>query len=294
MRTMHRSQFTDRAMAILLRMAASTTILIVVLIFAFLFKEAFPFVRDPGLSALVGTRWIPESFQQSLYGIVPLITGSIVVTALALLVATPVSVCGAVYISELAGPREREMLKPFIELVAAIPSVVLGFFGLVVLAPLVKTVFHIDSGLTALTGALLLALMAIPTIMTISEDAIRNVPTSYKEASMALGASRMQTVWRVTVPAALSGIVAAIMLGMGRIVGETMVVLMVTGNAAIVTFSPFDSVRTMTATVAAEMGEVSFGSTHYQALFWIGLVLLASTFLLNWIAQRVLRKYQRS
>ncbi|MDX9974998.1 MAG: phosphate ABC transporter permease subunit PstC [FCB group bacterium] len=291
---MHRSQFTDRAMAILLRMAASTTILIVVLIFAFLFKEAFPFVRDPGLSALVGTRWIPESFQQSLYGIVPLITGSIVVTALALLVATPVSVCGAVYISELAGPREREMLKPFIELVAAIPSVVLGFFGLVVLAPLVKTVFHIDSGLTALTGALLLALMAIPTIMTISEDAIRNVPTSYKEASMALGASRMQTVWRVTVPAALSGIVAAIMLGMGRIVGETMVVLMVTGNAAIVTFSPFDSVRTMTATVAAEMGEVSFGSTHYQALFWIGLVLLASTFLLNWIAQRVLRKYQRS
>lgn len=291
---MHRSQLTDRAVAILLRMAASTAILIVVLIFAFLFKEAFPFIREPGLSALIGTRWVPESFQQSLYGIVPLITGSVVVTALALLFATPVSVCGAVYISEIAGPREREILKPFIELVAAIPSVVLGFFGLVVLAPAVKTVFHLDSGLTALTGALLLALMAIPTIMTISEDAIRNVPASYKEASMALGASRMQTVWRVTVPAALSGIVAAVMLGMGRIVGETMVVLMVTGNAAIVSLSPFDSVRTMTATVAAEMGEVSFGSTHYQALFWIGLVLLAATFLLNWIAQRVLRRYQRS
>jgi phosphate transport system permease protein len=218
----------------------------------------------------------------------------VLVTALALLFAVPVSVAGAVYISELAGPREREILKPFIELVAAIPSVVLGFFGLIVLAPAVKAVFHLNSGLTAMTGALLLALMAIPTIVTISEDAIRNVPAAYKEASMALGASRLQTVWRVTVPAALSGIVAGVMLGMGRIIGETMVVLMVTGNAAILTFSPFESVRTMTATVAAEMGEVSFGSTHYQALFWVGLVLLAATFLLNWLAQRVLRRYERS
>jgi phosphate transport system permease protein len=284
----------DKSMAVVLRVAASTAILIVVLIFAFLFKEAFPFIRDPGLSALVGTRWVPESFQQALYGILPLVSGSVLVTALALLFAVPVSVAGAVYISELAGPREREILKPFIELVAAIPSVVLGFFGLIVLAPAVKAVFHLNSGLTAMTGALLLALMAIPTIVTISEDAIRNVPAAYKEASMALGASRLQTVWRVTVPAALSGIVAGVMLGMGRIIGETMVVLMVTGNAAILTFSPFESVRTMTATVAAEMGEVSFGSTHYQALFWVGLVLLAATFLLNWLAQRVLRRYERS
>jgi phosphate transport system permease protein len=291
---MHRGQFADRAVAILLRVSASATILIVALIFAFLFREAFPFIREPGLGELWGTRWVPESFQKDLYGILPLITGSVVVTALAIAVAVPVSVCAAVYISELAGPREREILKPFLELVAAIPSVVLGFFGLVVVAPLVKTVFQLNSGLTALTGALLLALMAIPTIVTISEDAIRNVPVSYKEASLALGASRMQTIWRVTVPAALSGIVASVMLGMGRVIGETMVVLMVTGNAAILTLSPFESVRTMTATVAAEMGEVTFGSEHYQALFWIGIVLLLATFLLNTVAQRVLRRYQRS
>jgi phosphate transport system permease protein len=194
----------------------------------------------------------------------------------------------------LAGSKEREFLKPFIELLAAIPSVVLGFFGLVVLAPLVKAVFHLGTGLTALTGAILLALMAVPTIVSISEDAIRSVPRSYREASMALGATEIQTIWRVTVPAALSGIVAAVMLGMGRVIGETMAVLMVTGNAAVMTFSPFESVRTMTATVAAEMGEVTYGSTHYQALFWVGIVLLLATFVLNVVAQRVLRRYQRS
>jgi len=171
--------------------------------------------------------------------------------------------------------------------------VVLGFFGLLVLAPIVKGLFGLSSGLTALTGAVLLALMAIPTIVSISEDAIRSVPRSYREASMALGASEMQTLWGVTVPAALSGIIAAIMLGMGRVVGETMVVLMVTGNAAILTLSPFESVRTMTATIAAEMGEVTSGSTHYQALFWLGILLLAATFTLNMVAQRVLGKYQR-
>lgn len=289
-----RTGLIDKVVAVALRIAASTTILIVVLIFLFLFREAIPFVREPGLDELLGKRWVPESFQRDLYGILPLVSGSVLVTVLALLFSVPVSVCGAIYIAEIAAPREREILKPFIELVAAIPSVVLGFFGMVTLAPLVKTVFHLGSGLNALTGALLLALMAIPTIVSISEDAIRNVPLSYKEASMALGAGRMQTVWKVTVPAALSGIVASVMLGMGRVIGETMVVLMVTGNAAILTLSPFESVRTMTATIAAEMGEVTFGSDHYQALFWIGLVLLLATFLLNWVAQRVLRKYQRS
>lgn len=280
-------------MGLLLRAAASTTILIVALIFAFLFREAYPFAIEPGLDELLGPRWVPESFQRDLYGIYPLVSGTLLVTALALLFAVPLSVCGAVYISEIAGPREREILKPTIEMLAAIPSVVLGFFGLVALAPVVKSVFHLNTGLNALTGSLLLALMAIPTIVSISEDAIRNVPESYKEASMALGASRMQTIWKVTVPAALSGIVASVMLGMGRVIGETMVVLMVTGNAAIVTLSPVESVRTMTATIAAEMGEVTFGSEHYQALFWVGIVLLFATFVLNWVAQRVLRMYRR-
>lgn len=273
---------------------SSLSIVIVLFIFLFLFKEALPFLRDPGLGNLLNTRWVPVSFQKEVFGLAPLVVGSVLITLLAAFIAVPFGVCGAVYVAELAGSTERELLKPFIELLAAVPSVVLGFFGLVVLAPIVKNVFHLSTGLTALTGAILLALMSIPTIMSISEDAIRSVPRSYREASMALGATEMQTLWRVTVPAALSGIVAAVMLGMGRVIGETMAVLMVTGNAAIVTLSPFESVRTMTATIAAEMGEVTYGSRHYQALFWVGIVLLLATFALNMVAQRVLRRYQRS
>lgn len=278
----------------LLMASSSISVIVVLLIFTFLFKEAFPFISTPGLASLCGTKWIPVSFQQQQFGLGPLVAGSVLVTFLATALAIPFGVCAAVYIAELAGPKEREFLKPFIELLAAIPSVVLGFFGLVVLAPLVKRAFGLSTGLTGLTGALVLALMAVPTIISISEDAIRSVPHSYREASMALGASHIQTIWRVTVPAALSGIVAAVMLGMGRVIGETMAVLMVTGNAAIMTLSPFESVRTMTATIAAEMGEVTYGSSHYQALFWVGIVLLSATFALNLVAQRVLRKYQRS
>jgi phosphate transport system permease protein len=171
--------------------------------------------------------------------------------------------------------------------------VVIGFFGLVVLGPAIKHFFHLESGLTGLTGALLLALMAAPTVISISEDAIRSVPGSYKEASLALGASRLQTIWKVTVPAAKAGIVAAVMLGMGRVIGETMAVLMCTGNAAMVSLNPLGSVRTMTATIAAEMGEVPFGSEHYQALFCVGIVLLLATFALNVVAQRALARHER-
>jgi len=223
---------------------------------------------------------------------IPLITGSVLVTLLATLFAVPFGVIGAVYIAEVARPAEREFFKPFIELLAGIPSVVIGFFGLVVLSPVVKNVLHLSTGQCAFTGALLLALMAIPTIITISEDAIRSVPISYKEASLSLGASRLQTIWRVTVPAALSGIVAAVMLGVGRVIGETMAVMMVTGNAAVITASPFESVRTMTATIAAEMGEVAYGSAHYRALFCIGVMLLFATFALNTIALRVMKRYR--
>lgn len=270
-----------------------TSVLVVVMIFGFLFREALPFAQEPGMGALMNTRWQQTNTDAS-YGLGPLITGSLLVTFLGTLVALPFGIGGAVYIAEIAGPREKEFLKPFIELIAAIPSVVLGFFGLIVLGPALKTVLGLDSSLNALNGALLLALMAVPTIITISEDAIRSVPLAYKEASMALGATRLQTIFKVTVPAAMSGIIAAVMLGMGRIVGETMVVVMVTGNAAVMTLSPFDSVRTMTATVVAEMGETSYGSTHYRALFWVGIVLLLMTFCINLIAQRVLKKYQRA
>lgn len=291
--TMH-SNVKETLVKGLMMTAGMMSILIVLLIFVFLFKEAIPFLGEPGLSNLLGTRWVPVSFQQELFGIVPLVTGSILVTILATFLAVPFGLCGAIYIAEIAAPAEREFLKPFVELLAAIPSVVLGFFGLVVLAPIIKTAFGLSTGLTALTGAVLLALMAIPTIISISEDAIRSVPHSYKQASIALGATGIQTVWKVTVPAAKSGIVAAVMLGMGRVVGETMAVLMVTGNAAVISFSPFDSVRTMTATIAAEMGEVTHGSSHYQALFWVGIILLTATFALNVVAQHMIRNWRKS
>lgn len=284
----------ERAIGRALLICASTSILLVALIFLFLFREAASFVREPGLAALLKTRWNPTSFQDVSFGLVPLVTGSALVTVLATALAIPFGVFGAIYIAEIAGPREREILKPFIELVAGIPSVVLGFFGLVVVAPLVKSAFNLNTGLTALTGAFLLALMAIPTIITISEDAIRSVPRAYKEASLALGANRVQTIFKVVVPAAISGIIASIMLGMGRVIGETMAVIMVTGNAAKITFSPVEPVRTMTATIAAEMGEVVFGSPHYAALFWVGIVLLVTTFAFNLVAMRVLKKYQRA
>lgn len=282
----------EKAIKVLLLGTASTSILIVIGIFGFLGKEAGPFIAEPGLKELLSSRWMPVSFQKESFGILPLITGSLLVTALATLLTIPFGVGASVYISEIAKPLEGEILKPFIELLAGIPSVVIGFFGLVVLSPLIKAFFNLPTGLTALVGAILLALMAIPTVISVSEDAIRSVPESYKAASLALGASKMQTMWKITVPAALPGIIAAIMLGVGRVIGETMAVMMVTGNAAIITASPLDSVRTMTATIAAEMGEVAFGSDHYRALFCVGVVLLLTTFGLNMIAQKVLKKYR--
>ncbi|NQV38781.1 MAG: phosphate ABC transporter permease subunit PstC [Candidatus Marinimicrobia bacterium] len=282
----------EKIIQLLLVGAASASILIVLLIFLSLGKEALPFMSDPGIGRLLEYRWIPVSFKREVFGIIPLITGSVLVTILATGLMIPFGVLGAVYIAEIAVARERAFLKPFIEIMAGIPSVVIGFFGLVILNPVLKEVFQLKTGLTALSGAILLALMAIPTVISISEDAIRSVPKSIKEASLALGASRLQTIFRVVVPAALPGIIAAVMLGIGRVVGETMVVLMVTGNAAKITFNPVDSVRTMTATIAAEMGEVAFGSDHYQALFWVGIVLLVITFTLNYIAQKVLNRYR--
>ncbi|HEY9686985.1 MAG TPA: phosphate ABC transporter permease subunit PstC [Coleofasciculaceae cyanobacterium] len=271
---------------------ASTSILIVGLIFLFIGKEAAPFALEPGLGALFSDTWAPTSMMKESFGILPLISGSLVVTLIASLIAVPFGVCAAVYIAEVATPLEQKILKPFIELLAGIPSVVIGFFGLIVLVPFIKAGFHLDSGLTGLVGGILLALMAAPTIISISEDAIRSVPLSYKEASLAIGASRLETIWKITVPAAMSGIMAAVMLGIGRVIGETMAVLMVTGNAALMTLNPLESVRTMTATIAAEMGEISFGSEHYRALFCVGILLLVTTFGLNIVARQVLKKYR--
>ena len=210
--------------------AASASIFIVLLIILFLGKEAVPFFSEPGISNLFGTVWKPVSFEEELFGILPLISGTVIVTIIAMLIAVPAGVIGAAYLSQVAHEKERELLKPLIELLAGIPSVVIGFFGLIVLAPIVKDLFGLQTGLSALTGSILLALMAIPTIMTISDDAISSVPQSYKEASLSLGASKFYTLWKVTVPAALPGIVAAVLLGMGRVIGETMAVMMVTSS----------------------------------------------------------------
>jgi len=270
---------------------ASFSILIVAAIFFFLFRESIPFLREEGLSPLFGTEWRPTSAEEAQFGVLPLILGSLLVTLLSGLLSVPLGIAGAVYIAEVARPTEREVLKPFIELLAGIPSVVLGFFGLVVVAPVVKDAFGLQNGLNALSGAIVLGLMAIPTIISVSEDAIRAVPNSFRDASLALGASHQQTVWRVIVPAAIPGITAAVMLGFGRIIGETMAVMMVTGNAAKLTFNPVDSVRTMTATVAAEMGEVVQGSHHYSALFFVGVILLFATFLLNLLALQTFKRY---
>lgn len=280
--------FVEKSIERGLLISACLTILAVLLIFVFLGKEGISALVGVPLQSLLSERWTPVSFENPQFGMAPLVGGTLLVTILATGLVIPFGVAGAAYLSEFAGPLEREILKPFIEVLAGIPSVVLGFFGLVVVGPAIKEIFGLPSGLTALSGAVLLAFMAIPTVLSIAEDALRSVPQSYKDASLALGATPWQTSWKVTIPSALSGIMAAVMLGIGRVFGETMAVMMVTGNAAVITASPFDSVRTMTATIAAEMGEVPFGSRHYQVLFLVGLILLAMTLIVNLYARRLL------
>lgn len=283
----------ERCIHGLLWISAATTIVAVGLIFWFLGRAGVPALASVPPGDLLGDRWHPVSFDTPRYGLLPLLAGSALVTLLAACFAVPFGIGGATYLAEFAGRREREWIKPVIEVLAGIPSVVLGFFALVTIGPWVKWLFGLPSGLTALTGAIVLAVMAVPTILSIAEDALRAVPQSYKDASLAVGASHWTTTWRVTLPAAAPGVIAAVMLGVGRVVGETMAVMMVTGNAALLTASPFESVRTMTATIAAEMGEVPHGSTHYRMLFLVGLVLLAVTLAVNLTARRFARRARR-
>ncbi len=268
-------------------------IVFVVLIFGFLLKEGFAFFKDFGvLKFITGKFWYPTS-DPAQFGILPLIVGSILVTLGACVIAVPLGVMAALYISEIAPHGVRDILKSFVELMAAIPSVVIGFVGMVTLVPLVRTLFDVPTGLTAFAGSIMLAFMAMPTIVTISEDAIRSVPWQYKEGALALGATRWQTIRRIVLKAAMPGIIAAIMLGIGRVIGETMAVMMITGNAAHIPHSIFEPVRTMTATIAAEMGETVRGGMHYRALFAIGLVLFVITFVVNFVADLFLGKSKR-
>jgi phosphate transport system permease protein len=262
-------------------------------------------------SFLFGTQWITASFWQDWYGIIPLFVGSVLVSIVALILAVPLGVCGAIYVSEVASPIERSLIKPYIEFISAIPSVVLGFFGIAVLGETIRAIsrasfmqwvpfFPISERLNVFTAGCLLALMAVPTIFTLAEDALRNVPRGFKEASYALGANRLQTIVRVLVPAALSGIVSAVLLGLGRVIGETMVVLLCAGNRiAIPDFTQglgafFQPVHTMTGIIAQEMGEVVRGSIHYRALFMVGLVLFAITLAINYGAQKLVMRYRMS
>jgi phosphate transport system permease protein len=293
---MPRSRF-EGVITRIIQATGYSTILFVLLILFFLLREGLPALGEVNLSTLFGTRWYPI---EGYFGILPLILGSLLVTLGAILVAVPFGVGTAIYISEIASPLVKEILKPLVEILAGLPSVVLGFLGILIISPMLRRLLDMPTGLTAFTGALLLGGIAIPTVVSVAEDALNTVPRSYREASLALGATPWQTIWGVTVPAARSGILTGVMLGVGRAMGETMTVMMVTGNAPVMPLSLdafFMPVRTMTATIASEMGEVASGSTHYHVLFFIGMVLfmfsLAVNFTASWFGYRRQKRSER-
>ena len=277
----------------LIRASGFSAIAFVVLIFAFLAREGVPAFFEVKPDVLLGARWYPT---EGHFGLWSLILGSLLVTLGAAVLAVPTGLMAAVFIAEVAPRWLREIVKPMIEVVAGIPSVVLGFMGMLLLSPLVRQAFNAPTGLTALTGSMVLAYMALPTMISVAEDALDSVPRSYRDAALALGATKWQTIWRVTVPAARPGILTAMMLGIGRAIGETMAVMMVTGNAArlpLTADSLMRSVRTMTATIATEMGEVAQGSAHFHVLFAIGIILFVITFAVNLAASVAIFQQKR-
>jgi phosphate transport system permease protein len=332
-----RFRFSDWIAEKIIRMVAFMSIAIVALIFIFVFREAFPIFRmdvkekagsevlvpdsyspdgqaapvkstdnkpdntiqtkpDKPSSTLLTKTWMPVS-DNPRYGIWPLFFGTLKVTLIALLFAAPISILAAIYTSMFAKARIREIIKPVIELLAGFPSVVIGFFALMVMATIFQNIFGYESRLNAFVGGIAMGLAAIPIIYTLTEDALTAVPKTFIEASLGLGASNRQTAFYVVLPAAVPGVFAAVILGIGRIFGETMIALMATGNAALISMNPFESVRTLSATIGAEMAEVVFGDTHYSVLFLIGSLLFIFTFTLNAIAEFyfkniVIRKYQ--
>jgi phosphate transport system permease protein len=280
----------DQGLLLRLRVVA---VLVLVGIFLTLVTTSFPAFREIKLSEFIlKANWDPTSPERAEYGILSMVVSTLMVTGGALVLAVPIGIAVAAYLSDVAHWRVREVLKPVVEILAGIPSVVVGFLGIVLIGPVLAKIFHTGHGLNAVNGSVLLAVMALPTIISISEDSLNAVPKAYNEASLALGASRWQTLLRVKLPAGLSGIIAAVMLGMGRAIGETMTVLMATGNARAFPHGFLSSVRTMTAGIAIELGEVPYYTTHYYALFAIGLVLFIITFGVNLVADVVLNKYQ--
>ena len=333
-------RFSDWFAEKVIKAVAFLSIAVVILIFIFVFREAFPIFKmdkktaastetlvqesyggadnenskikitdnqvdnsnkkqtngEKPSSTLLSKTWMPVS-DNPRYGLWPLFLGTLKVTLIALLFAAPISILAAIYTAMFAKPRIREIIKPVIELLAGFPSVVIGFFALMVMATVLQNIFGYASRLNAFVGGIAMGLAAIPIIYTLTEDALTAIPNTFIEASLGLGASRRQTAFYVILPAAVPGIFAAVVLGLGRIFGETMIALMATGNAAMISMNPFDSVRTLSATIGAEMAEVVFGDTHYNVLFLIGSLLFIFTFALNALAEfyfknLVVRKYQ--
>ncbi len=285
----------ERVIEWVIRLCGISAIIFVFSIFIFVFKEGAPFLLGMGddgrldLGTFLGSiEWYPSSVEPT-FGILALIAGTASVSLLAMLFSVPFGLGAAIFISEFCGTRTKEILKIVIELLAAIPSVVWGFIGMTLMKGLIETVFGVPFGLTVLNGAIILALMCLPIIVSISEDALRAVPDSYREAAIGLGVTKWQLVWRVLLPAAKNGLLAAALLGVGRAVGETMAVLMATGHAVNIPGGPFESVRTLTATIAAELGETAAGSPHYRVLFVIGIFLFCITFAINLTADLVIR-----
>ncbi len=276
-----------------IKLSGLVVIIFVVSIFLFLLKDSLSLFgiynfRD----FLFGKSWLPIS-EPAKFGVVPLFLGSLYVTIGAIVICVPLGVGSAMFIAEVAPAYLKHVLKSLVEILAAIPSVVLGFIGIVWMGPFLRNALNLNTGMCGLTGSLLLAFMALPTVISISEDALIGVPKTFKEAAFGLGATRWQTLWRIVLPSASSGIIAAVMLGVGRVIGETMVVMMVTGNSPVIPKSLLQPLRTMTATIAGEMGETVSGSEHYFALFAVGLILFIITFIINFIADICLRRARR-
>lgn len=286
-------QLLDRGVHSVFLVVALFSITALALIMVFLFIEGIPIFKHLSvLDFIFGKYWYPTDEPPD-FGILPLIIGSVYVTLLSGLIAVPLGILTAIYLAEIAPPKLAEIVKPVVELMASMPSVVIGFFGMVVVAPFIRQLFDIPCGLNLFNASLMLAFMAIPTICSISEDAIFSVPTALKEASFALGATHFETIVRVILPASLSGVCTAVILGLSRAVGETMVVLMAAGGAAMIPGSVFDPVRPMPASIAAEMAEAPFGSEHYHALFAIGIVLFIFTFIFNLIADYISNRFRQ-
>jgi phosphate transport system permease protein len=297
-RHLKRRQFLDRTAEILIAAFASIAIAIILLIFVYIGREALPLLWETSEGASIAStvappvEWQPVS-QTPRFNAIPLLLGTLKVTLIAMLIGTPLALAAALYTSEFAPVRLREWIKPAIELLAGIPSVVMGFFALIVLASWLQARFGLEFRYNALNAGIALALAVIPIIYTVTEDALTAVPQHYREASLALGASKIQTAVRVVFPAAMPGIGAAMILGFGRAIGETMIVLMASGNAAILSLSPLTSARTLSATIAAELGEVVFGGGHYRILFFLGTLLFVVTSVLNWMGDRYNRRMRR-